>query len=41
MDATDDGFDSNVYKLFKKFGYDFNRPVPLGYIIEAKPYGIN
>ena len=38
---TDDGFDPNVYKLLKKSGYDFNRPVPLGYVVEAKPYGIN
>jgi len=27
---TDDGFDPNAYKLLKKYGYDFNRPVLLG-----------
>ena len=30
-----------MYKLLKKSGYDFNRPIPLGCVIEAKPYGIN
>jgi len=39
--CTDDGFDPNAYKLLKKSGYNFNKPVPLGYAIEAKPYGIN
>ena len=38
---TEDGFDPNTYKLLKKSGYDFNRSVPLGCVIEAKPYGIN
>ena len=38
---TEDGFDPNAYKLLKKSDYDFNRPVPLGCVIEAKPYGIN
>jgi len=38
---TEDGFDPNVYKLLKKSGYDFNRPVPLGCVIEANSYGIN
>jgi len=41
MVHTEDGFDPNAYKLLKKSGYDFNRPVSLGYVIEAKPYGIN
>ena len=39
--GTEDGFDPNAYKLLKKSGYDFNRSVPLGCVIEAKPYGIN
>ena len=34
-------FDSNVYKLMKKFDYDFNKPPPLGNVIEARPYGLN
>jgi len=38
---TDDGFDPNEYKLMKKSGYDFNKPVSLGHVIEAKPYGFN
>jgi len=38
---TDDGFDPNAYKLMKKSGYDFNKPVSLGYVIETKPYHIN
>jgi len=38
---TDDGFDPNVYKLMKKSSYDFNKPVSLGHVIEAKPYDIN
>jgi len=38
---TEDGFDPNAYKLLKKSDYDFNRPVPLGCVIGAKPYGIN
>ena len=38
---TDDGFDPNVYKLIKKYDYDFNKPVSLGYVIEANPYDIN
>jgi len=38
--STEDGFDPNAYKLLRKSGYDFNRPVPLGCVIEAKPYGI-
>jgi len=25
----------------KKSGYDFNKPAPLGNVIEAKPYGLN
>jgi len=25
----------------KKSGYNFNKVVSLGYVIEAKPYGIN
>jgi len=33
---TDDGFDTNAYKLLKKSNYDFHRPVPLGCFIEAK-----
>ena len=39
--CTEDGFNPNTYKLLKKSGYDFNRPIPLGCVIEAKPYGIN
>ena len=39
--CTEDGFDPNAYKLLKKFGYDFNIPVRLGCVIEAKPYDIN
>jgi len=38
---TDDGFDPNAYKLMKKSGYDFDKPVSLGHVIEAKPHGIN
>ena len=38
---TEDGFDPKAYKLLKKSGYDFNKPVPLGRLIKAKPYGIN
>jgi len=38
---TEDGFDLNAYKLMKKSGYDFNNPISLGHVIEAKPYGIN
>jgi len=38
---TEDGFDPNAYKLLKKSGYAFNRRVPLGCVIKAKPYGIN
>jgi len=38
---TNDGVDPNVYKLLKKFSFDFNRPVPLRCVIESKPYGIN
>jgi len=38
---TEDGFDPNAYKLLKKSGYDFHKPVPLGCPIEARPYGIN
>ena len=38
---TEDGFDPNAYKLLKKSGYDFNKPVPLGRLIKARPYGIN
>ena len=38
---TNDGFDPDAYKLMKKYGYDFNKPVSLGYVIKAKPYGIN
>jgi len=38
---TEDGLDPNLHKLLKKSGYDFNRPVPLGRVLEAKPYGIN
>jgi len=30
---TNDGFYPNAYKLLKKFGYDFNRPGPLGCVI--------
>jgi len=39
--CTDDGSDPNVYKLLKKSGYDFNRPIPLGCVIKPKHYGIN
>ena len=38
---TDDGFDANAYKLMKKSGYNFDKPVSLGHVIEAKPYDIN
>ena len=38
---TDNGFDPNAYKLLKKSGNDFNRPVPLRCVIKAKRYGIN
>ena len=38
---TNDGFDPNAYKLMKKYGYDFDKPISLGHVIEAKPYGIN
>jgi len=38
---TDDGFDPNAYKLIKKSSYVFDKPVSLGYVIEAKPYYIN
>jgi len=38
---TDAGFDPNEYKLMKKSGYDFNRLVPFGCVIEAKTYDIN
>jgi len=31
---TEDGFDPNSYKLMKKSGYDFNKPVPLGCVID-------
>ena len=31
---TKDGFYPNAYKLFKKSGYVFNRPVPLGCVIK-------
>jgi len=30
-----------MYKLTKKFDYDFNKPTSLGYVIEAKPYRLN
>ena len=39
--SISDGFDPNVYKLMKKLGYDFNKPAPLGNVIEARPYGLN
>jgi len=39
--CTEDEFDPSAYKLLKKLGYDFNKPVPLGRLIEARPYGIN
>jgi len=39
--CTEDGFDLNAYQLLKKSGDDFNKLVPLGRVIEAKPYGIN
>ena len=38
---TDDRFDPNAYKLMKKSAYDFDKPVSLGHVIEAKPYDIN
>jgi len=38
---TNDGFDLNAYKLVEKFGYDFSKSPSLGYVIEAKPYGVN
>jgi len=37
----DDGFDPNTYKLMKKSGYDFNKPVSLRHVMEAKLYSIN
>jgi len=39
--STNDRFDLNTYKLMKKFGYDFSKRASLGYLIEAKPYGLN
>ena len=38
---THDGFDPNAYRLMKNSSYDFNKPVSLGHVIEAKPHGIN
>ena len=32
-----DGFDPNAYELMKKYHYDFNKPPPLGNVIEARP----
>ena len=37
---TSDGFNPNVYKLMKKYGYNFNKPPSLGQINEAKPMGL-
>jgi len=39
--CTNDGFDPNVYKLMKRFGYNFSKPPLLGSVIEARSYGLN
>jgi len=38
---TSDGFDSNAYKLMKRYGYDFSKPPLLGSVIGTRPYGLN
>jgi len=39
--CTSYGFDPNVYKLIKRFGYDFTKPPLLGSVSEARPHGLN
>ena len=38
---TDTGFDPNTYKLMMRSICDFNMPLSLGHVIEAKPHDIN
>ena len=37
--CTSGGFDLDTYKVMEESGYDFTKPLSLGHIIEAKPYG--
>ncbi|KAK9732869.1 hypothetical protein RND81_04G028600 [Saponaria officinalis] len=39
--STKGRFDPNAYKLLSKSGYDFEKPIPMGKVIEAAPYGLN
>jgi len=32
---------TQIYKLMKESGYDFSKPLSLGYVIDPKPYGLN
>ena len=41
MVCTSDGFDLDAYKLIDESGYDLTKPLSLGHVIEANPYGFN